>query len=380
MNHDVYTRIHSIDTLTFNPDTITPDAITPDANWPASDRVAVIYTGGTIGMQATEKGLAPASDMARRLATPLFSLPDSRKHCLPDFDLLTLNELIDSSNASPQSWYQLAELIWQLRDHYRGFVLLHGTDTLAYTSSALSYLTAGSGKPVIVTGSQYPLESENSDAPGNVEAALRLAREEQIQQTLVAFGGRILRGNRCTKVSTYSPQGFDSPNADWVGEWSDAQFTLDKNKLSAPLSLDENLSDALHNACLDASPQVSIIKFYPGIRAEMLQPLLSHPVQAAILESYGSGNAPDQNTALLDLLRQASASGIVLVNRSQCPEGAVSMSYAAGSALAEAGVISGHDMTGEAAYSKLHCLLASGLTGDDLKQAFAHNYCGEISV
>ncbi|MBB1486740.1 asparaginase [Oceanospirillum sediminis] len=382
MYHDIYSQIQSIDTLSFNTLAVsTGTNITQnDTEQSNQSRVAMIYTGGTIGMKSTEKGLAPAGNMANRLADKLFSLPEARKLCLPDFDLLTLKTLIDSSNALPEDWYKLAGLIWQLKDSYQGFILLHGTDTLAYTASALSFLTCGLGKPVIVTGSQYPLEYENSDAPDNTEAALRLAREETIQETLVTFGGKVLRGNRCTKTSTFSHQGFSSPNAPEIGHWKEGAFKINQALLSPVSESEHNLCGQILQAAQTDSPLVSVIKLYPGIRAEMLQPLLSYPVKAAVLETYGSGNIPDQNEALLELLHQASEAGIAIINRSQCPEGPVSTSYAAGSALTEAGVIAGHDITCEAAFTKLHCLIQAGLSGDQLKHEFSRNLCGEMSL
>ncbi len=355
--------------------------------------IAMIYTGGTIGMLQTDKGLAPAGNMALRLKNAL-SLQSksiqsksiqSKPGSLPNFDLISLEPLIDSSNAQPENWYQLAALLWQLRNQYQGFVLLHGTDTLAYTASALSFLTQGLGKPVIVTGSQYPLEYEHSDAPDNVASALHYACYKDIQETLIAFGGNLLRGNRSTKVSTYSPQGFDSPNLSPMGQWNDSSHSspmgsLNRDKLLPALSCESNLYLTLSQAAKQPMAQVCIIKLYPGMQAEQLRPLLQAPTQAVVLETYGSGNAPDKNKALLSLLKQATDSGIIIVNRSQCPQGPVSVSYATGSALAECGVISAFDMTCEASFTKLHCLLQAGFSGDELKQAFSRNHCGEFSV
>ncbi|MAC47053.1 MAG: L-asparaginase 1 [Oceanospirillum sp.] len=359
-------------------ETVTLQTVTQDVS--LSPRIAIIYTGGTIGMTQTDKGLAPSGNMAQRLSQLLSQQPDGIKNQLTSFDLFTLEPLIDSSNAQPEHWFQLAAMIWRYRDQYQGFILLHGTDTLAYTASALSFLTLGLGKPVIVTGSQYPLEFENSDAPNNVIASLVYAQNNQIQETLVAFGGHLLRANRSSKVSTYSHQGFATPNLEALGHWRDDLFSLDGSRLLPAVVTDSNLYLSLSQAAQQHQAQVCVLKLHPGLSADLLAPLLRAPVQAVVLETFGSGNAPDQNQNLMALLKAANDSGIVIVNRSQCPNGPVSQSYATGSALAECGVISAVDMTCEAAFTKLHCLLQAGLQGDELKQAFKRNHCGEFSV
>lgn len=343
--------------------------------------IAVIYTGGTIGMMPTEKGLAPAGQMGERLQRALASLPLERQQALPSFELISLEPLIDSSNAQPNNWFQLAQLLWQLKDQYQGFVLLHGTDTLAYTASALSYLTLGFVKPIVVTGAQYPLEATDSDALNNVEGALLTAQQPDIQEVVVAFGGRVLRGNRCSKVSTYSPQAFASPNVDALGRWQDGVLEIQMTSL---LSVSQSVPECF-TVCFDEDfhyrdSQVAVVKLYPGLATTQLSMLLAAPIQAVVLETFGSGNAPDQNQALMQMLQEADAAGIVIVNRSQCAEGAVSMSYATGSALTACGVISAHDMTLEAALTKLHLLLQKPLSPSEIKSEFSRIYCAEFNV
>ncbi len=345
--------------------------------------IAVIYTGGTIGMVESDKGLVPGDNMAARLLKQLETLPDNRLTALPDFDLLTLPRLIDSSNATPQDWLDLNGLIRSYADQYQAFIVLHGTDTLAYTASALSFLLPTS-LPCIVTGSQYPLEKEASDALSNVEASLLVANSlirQPLQQNagLIVFGDKILQGNRASKVSTYSPQGFDSINLPALGLCSEGQLSWDASANPAS-GLSATDFPLISTESTNEIPQVVILKLWPGIQAQQIESLLAEPVKGVILESYGSGNAPDLNQPLLAAFKAATDRGVVIVNRSQCPQGPVSMNYAAGSALADAGIISGGAMTCEAALSKLTLLLLSDLTTDQIKDAFNRNYCAEGSV
>lgn len=336
--------------------------------------IAMIYTGGTIGMVESDKGLVPGDNMAARLLKQLETLPDNRLTALPDFDLLTLPRLIDSSNATPQNWLDLNGLIRSYADQYQAFIVLHGTDTLAYTASALSYLLPAS-LPCIVTGSQYPLEKEASDALSNVEASL-LAANSLIRQPLqhnaglIVFGDKILQGNRASKISTYSPQGFDSINQPPLGYCADGKLSWD-GSVNPPSDLSDTNAPLISTETTNEIPQVVILKLWPGIQAQQIESLLAEPVKGVILESYGSGNAPDLNQPLLATFKAATDRGVVIVNRSQCPQGSVSMSYAAGSALADAGIISGGDMTCEAAFSQLTLQLLSGLSCQQIKASFS---------
>ncbi|OOV88889.1 hypothetical protein BTA35_0201085 [Oceanospirillum linum] len=346
----------------------------------------MIYTGGTIGMVGSDKGLIPGGNMAERLLNQLQTLPEKRRRTLPAFDLLTLPQLIDSSNATPGDWLDLNRLIRHHSRRYQAFIILHGTDTLAYTASALSFLLP-QNLPCIVTGSQYPLEKEASDALSNVEASLLVA-SSLINQPMahnagvIVFGGKILQGNRASKVSTHSAQGFDCINLPALGtcsegklSWSASAQMAAELKPTPDINFPQISTDAIHDI-----PQVVILKLWPGIQSQQIASLLAAPVKGVILESYGSGNAPDLNQPLLSAFKAATDRGIIIVNRSQCPEGSVSMSYAAGSALSEAGIISGYDLTCEAAFSKLTLLLCSNLSNKQVKEAFNRNHYAECSV
>ncbi|WP_417596383.1 asparaginase [Oceanospirillum sp.] len=366
---------------------VDPVSITSAASTEGThNTIALIYTGGTIGMVDSDKGLIPGGNMAERLLNQLQTLPEKRRRTLPAFDLLTLPQLIDSSNATPRDWLDLNRLIRHHSKRYQAFIILHGTDTLAYTSSALSFLLP-QNLPCIVTGSQYPLEKEASDALSNVEASLLVA-SSLINQPMahnagvIVFGGKILQGNRTSKISTYSPQGFDCINLPALGTCSEGKLNWSASaQMTAELkpTPDTNFPQISTDAINDI-PQVVILKLWPGIQAEQIESLLAEPVKGVILESYGSGNAPDLNQPLLDAFKTATDRGVIIVNRSQCPEGSVSMSYAAGSALSDAGIISGYDMTCETAFSKLTLLLCSNLNNKRVKEAFKRNHYAECSV
>ncbi|WP_051206032.1 asparaginase [Oceanospirillum maris] len=370
--------------------------------------VAVIYTGGTIGMVNSEQGLIPGGNMSQRLLKALLRLPSERFQALPNFDLITLPRLIDSSNATPHDWLQLNQLIHQYAAQYHAFIILHGTDTLAYTASALSFI-APSNKKILITGSQYPLEADNTDAINNIEGALLYTQLSSHQKSLKqnspeknsleqqvsppisnstpselgvsgVFGGKILQGNRMTKVSTYSPQGFDSPNTEPLRFYNHGKLQPNTQKAPSTETITTITKITPKPQLQVSDAQVVILKLWPGIQAHQVGSLLASPIKGVVLESYGSGNAPDLNQPLLAALKAATDQGIIIVNRSQCPQGSVSTNYAAGSALAKAGIISAFDMTCEAAFSKLSLLLMSGLSIEDVKIAFQRNLSGEFSV
>ncbi len=310
---------------------------------------------------------APA---AGALAASLERLPELASESLPEVELVEFDPLLDSSDMRPEDWQRVADALAELLPRHAGAVVLHGTDTMAYTASALSFLLEGLDRPVVLTGSQIPLTEVRNDARENLITALLLAREALLNEVAVYMNGRLLRGNRCTKVSAFGFDAFDSPNLPPLAEvgvevaW--------RETLLRPA--DERELRALR---LRSVPVVAL-RLFPGITGSTLTQVLREPVRGLVLETYGSGNAPSRDTELLDALGEASARGVVIVNVTQCLRGAVRMdAYAAGRSLQAAGVVSGGDMTVEAALTKLTVLLSQESSYADVAALMAADLAGE---
>lgn len=321
-------------------------------------------------MVASGDGYVPGTGFRERLQLHL----TARQQELPEFHVVHAEPLIDSANLVPGDWSRIAGILAKAWADYDGFVVLHGTDTMAYTASALSYLLAGCDKPVILTGAQIPLGHSRTDALDNIITALQMASTPAISEVCICFHGRLLRGNRARKLKTSDLDAFDSPNLPWLGQ-AGIHIELRHDLLLAAGSPEFRIPDFRPSA-------VSLLPLYPGIDAAMAGAIVSRPgLEALILQSYGAGNAPDANTGLMNAIAQATDAGITVVNLSQCPYGAVSQgTYATGAALSALGVLPGADLTPEAAFTKLHYLLASGLTGPALHQAFIRPLAGDCSA
>jgi L-asparaginase len=337
----------------------------------ARKRIYIVYTGGTIGMRATPRGYRPApGELARRMA----AIPELGSDRMPAYDVHEYKPLIDSSEMSPVGWLRIARDIAAHHDRYDGFVVLHGTDTMAYTASALPFMLAGLKKPVVLTGGQIPLCEIRNDARENLITAMLIAAGFPIPEVGLYFGGKLLRGNRSTKVDADDFEAFDSPRFPPLGT---AGVGIEINW---PLVLPPPQTDApLKVRALKAS-RVAAVRFFPGISAAILGNLLAPPIQGLVLETYGVGNAPANDPELLDTLRQAGRRGVVIVNCTQCLRGRVRMgTYATGRALAEAGVIGGADMTAEAALAKMFYLLSQDRPIDEVKERMQMDLRGELT-
>ncbi|MFA0112129.1 asparaginase [Vibrio sp. 10N.261.46.E11] len=333
--------------------------------------IYIAYTGGTIGMQKSlDHGYVPvAGFMDKQLA----AMPEFHRPEMPEYTIHEYSPLMDSSDMTPLDWQTIADDIRANYDKYDGFVILHGTDTMAYTASALSFMLENLGKPVIVTGSQIPLAELRSDGQANLLNALHIAANYPINEVTLFFNNKLMRGNRSTKSHADGFNAFTSPNLTPLLE---AGINI---QISNNVKVNEQPEGAfkVHNI----TPQpIGVITMYPGISHEVIRNTLLQPVNAMILLTFGVGNAP-QNQELLQHLKDASERGVIVVNLTQCLAGKVNMGgYATGCALAESGVISGYDMTPEAALAKLHYLLSQDLSYEEVKAQMRLVLRGEMSL
>lgn len=332
--------------------------------------IYIAYTGGTIGMLPSSTGYRP---IAGFLTETLKKMPEFHRDEMPNFTIYEYPSLIDSSDMSPQDWQTIASDIQRNYRQYHGFIILHGTDTMAYTASALSFIFENLDKPVIVTGSQIPLAELRSDGQINLLNALYLAANYPIPEVSLFFNNKLLRGNRSRKLDADGFDAFHSPNFEPL-LIAGIDVELVKGSIQHPKA-----STNLQIGSLISQP-IGIVTLYPGINADLVKNVMLQPVKAIILLSYGVGNAPNY-PALLRHLELAFTRNITVVNCTQCPRGTVNMEdYANGHALREVGVLSGTDMTPEATLAKLHYLLSQPINTAELRTRITTNLRGELTA
>lgn len=333
-----------------------------------SDRVLVLHTGGTIGMVDTPDGNAPA---AAALAPYLDGIIAGSAGELPPIDFVELDPLIDSSNATPDTWCTIAGLLYAKRDDYAGFVVLHGTDTMAYTSSALSFLLPSFGKPVVVTGSQIPIARARSDGRQNLVGALQVAARSDVPEVSLLFGKLLLRGNRATKVDATGLDAFASPRCAPLAEVG-VDIVVNHAIVRRPEG-----EPGLNEGRLAA---VAAVRLFPGFSPSILANVCRSPLQGLIIEAYGAGNGPSDDREFLAAVESATSQGIVVVVVTQCVRGSVQPgAYATGSALMRAGAVPGFDMTCEAALTKLAVLLGQGAHASTVSDMMQRDLAGELT-
>jgi len=361
-------------------------------------KVLVLYTGGTIGMIRSPQGaLVPMPDALEvtirgamhmhdeKYAGERFGVGNTKKAplVLPSLGpgkkriLYTIYEyspLLDSSNMTMDDWMNIAKDLRKWYETFDGFVILHGTDTLSYTASALSYMLENLGKPVIVTGSQIPIFEARSDGRDNFLGALIAAGSFIIPEVCVFFNSKLFRGNRTIKRSNGSLEAFDSPNLAPLATFG-IDVSVDYRSIFRPMAIAKFKVQATLNR------NVCLLRLFPSITIQTVRALLHPPIEGIVLQSYGSGNIPSARTDLLEELRSASANGVLIINTTQCCHGSVSAIYETGTALLEAGVISGADMTPEAALTKLSYVLAKDEWNLETKrQMLVTNLRGELTI
>jgi L-asparaginase len=339
-------------------------------------KILLIYTGGTIGMkQDPETGLLKPFDFTQITR----EVPELKKFGYV-IDSLSFDPLIDSSDVKPEFWVKLAGIIQANYSFYDGFVVLHGTDTMAYSASALSFMLENVEKPVIFTGSQLPIGMLRTDGKENLISSIQLAADQdesghpRICEVCIYFDSQLFRGNRTTKFNAENFRAFHSENYPPLANVG-IHVKYNESAIYHPRSWGRPLR--LHTA-LDT--RVAVLKIFPGITEPLVRGVLSAPgLRAVVLETYGSGNAPS-DPWFLEALGAFTGAGGVIVNVTQCQAGAVDMgAYANGDTLRQAGLVSGRDMTTEAAVTKLFVLLGQYTDNKIVSEKFEIGVSGEIS-
>ncbi|KAI0118510.1 asparaginase-domain-containing protein [Hypoxylon sp. NC0597] len=372
-----------------------------ESTYPES-RVLLIITGGTICMQPSASGLVPVdgflnnamaprpsfNDFSERV--PLSAVKDGVKVTIDSlrtppssysrhirYGALEFSPLLDSSSISSVGWTQIARTIKENYHLFDGFVVLHGTDSLSYSASALSFMMEDLGKPVVLTGSQASIFALQSDAVDNLLGSLIIAGTFVIPEVCLFFHHTLFRGNRTTKVSASSFEAFASPNCEPLAKVTSLGVDVNWSLVRRPTKIAQfqitSYLDTAHVAC---------VRIFPGIKPEMVDSVLRVPhLRGLILETFGMGNAPSgADGSLTKVIASAVDRGVIVVNVSQCTNGFVSPLYAPGFALGRAGVVFGHDLTSEAALTKLSYLLAlPDLSASEIAARMGRSLRGELT-
>jgi len=310
----------------------------------------IIYTGGTIGMQPSSAGYQASEGIQALIES---NLSNQAIEQLSPYQVHEFDHLIDSSNAQPNDWLKIAQCVSDNYADYAGFIVLHGTDTMAYTAAALHHMLGTNIKPVIVTGSQIPLCEPRSDGASNLTEAALFARSKQLSQVALSFAGKLLAGNSAKKIHTSALAAFDSLNTPLLAR---AAINLEFADQSKPLQPENTLTTQTFKLTDFTAKNVAVLYLYPGISNTQIEAAFDQNAsKAVVMLSFGAGNPPDQNNALMSALKKAQQTNMPVFNMTQCYSGAVSQgTYAVGSALNDLGVISAENRTLEDVVTDLY--------------------------
>lgn len=333
-------------------------------------KICILYTGGTIGMVPTKKGYAPKKGY---FYDAISSIDDLRSANMPDWEMIEFDPLLDSSNIALDQWNQIGRSIRDNYKKYDGFIILHGTDTMAYTASALSFMLEGLTKPIIITGSQIPLCQLRSDARDNLITSLFIAGQGIVKEVCLYFGGKLLRGNRATKTSADGLIAFDSPNYHPLAE-AGIDIKYNHAGLLVPPA------DSKFSLTEFKQTSIGVLKVFPGIQFSLFESIMTESLKGIVLETFGAGNIPTYDNALLPIIRKAFENGTIITVCSQCQQGTVKLgAYETSSALTRAGAVSGYNMTTESTVAKLYYLFSLDLPKELIKKKMEENLRGELT-
>ena len=337
--------------------------------------VLLVYTGGTIGM---------IEDLTSGALKP-FDF-NYLKEFIPELNRLKFNinsiafeNPIDSSDMGPDDWKRIVRIIEDNYEKYDGFVVLHGTDTMAYSASVLSFMLENLSKPVILTGSQLPIGKMRTDGRENLITALEIAVDKDsegnafVPEVCIFFQNLLMRGNRTTKVNAENFSAFNSLNYPILAE-AGTHIKYEHYLIRQPL---KNSTPQFH---YNLNPNVTILKIFPGISENCIKTVLDNScLKGVVLETFGAGNSPN-HPSFLSIIEDAVKRGIVIINVTQCASGSVEMNrYQGGKSLKNIGVLSGYDITTEAAVTKLMFLFGQGFTPEEVKERMQSSVAGEMT-
>ena len=333
------------------------------------NKVLIINTGGTIGMAQTPNGYSPVPGYFR---SELERIQELEHENMPKWDMVEMSPILDSSNITVNEWNKIGELIRNNYEAYCGFVIIHGTDTMAYTASALSFMLKNLDKPVVLTGAQIPLCELRSDGRDNLITSLVIASEAVVKEVCLYFGGKLLRGNRATKFSADKLIAFRSYNFPYLAE-ADISIKYNRGLLR------KTTGEPFELQKLDNVP-IGVLKIFPGIQFGLFESMIAEKLKGMVFETFGSGNVPGNGGELIPIIKNSLNHGTVIVVCSQCPQGTVSLgTYETSSGLKNAGAVCGSDLTTEAAVTKLYYLFSCGYSAEEVKRYMETDIAGELT-